>query len=709
MLRDLNFKAVYRSDEDSILEDFYIPALSVAVSYQRAVGYFSAAMLSCAAQGLSAFVGNNGKMQLIFGGEIDADDAHAIERGYDAREITTRLGLRMAETIDSVSDALCFRRLEALAWLVATGRLEIKVAFRQRGMYHEKIGILQDASGDAVVFQGSANETANALLPDFNFESINVFPCWRDDLSPHFTPYVRGFERLWSNKAKNTWVMDFPEAAKKRLIKIAQKCHVPSLELEMTLARGIQVGASVGDLCPAVPKYFNGAEFVMLPHQLAALNAWKARNLQGILAHSTGSGKTITAVYGATKLFEATKQLALIVAVPYQNLADQWVAVLSQFQMSAIRCYGSRDAWSKQLTEQVGLFAAGATPFICIVVVNRTMQSDEFRSTISRLPGDKILWIGDECHHHASAGLSAALPSTARMRLGLSATPEHYINTEATERLKSFYGDIASEFSLADALAAGVVTPYDYYVHLVSMNAGESKSYTELSEKIAVLTARRADGNEDPDGNDQLKALLMRRARLLGSVEDKFSLLQKILHPGKPCPLSLFYCGDGSTEGDEDDESTRDIDRVTALLYDLGWKCARFTARETREDREQLLSAFRVAAVDALVAIRCLDEGIDVPACRTAYLLASARNPKQFIQRRGRILRKSPGKEYATVHDFVVRLPSAAIQQSPFERRLAAAELARVAEFARLARNSVDAVRTLMPLLKEYDLAHALV
>jgi superfamily II DNA or RNA helicase len=295
------------------------------------------------------------------------------------------------------------------------------------------------------------------------------------------------------------------------------------------------------------------------------------------------------------------------------------------------------------------------------------------------------------------------------MRLGLSATPEHYMNTRATERLKTYYGDIASEFSLADALAAGVITPYDYHVCLVSMNEAESEVYIELSEKIAALSAQGSGEDVDGEGNEQLKALLMRRARLLGSVEEKLVMLRQIVGAVKPQPLSLFYCGDGSTEGEEEGEGVRDIDRVTKLLYDLGWKCARFTARESREEREQLLSAFRVSAVDALVAIRCLDEGIDVPACRTAYLLASARNPKQFIQRRGRILRRAPGKEFATVHDFMVRLPAAAVQRSPFERRLVAAELMRVAEFARLARNAADPVRILMPVLREYDLAHALV
>jgi superfamily II DNA or RNA helicase len=711
MLRDLKLKAVYRTDEDNLLEDFYIPALSVGISYQRAVGYFSAAMLSCAAQGLSAFVANEGKMQLVVGGELDVEDEQAIRLGYDIRQVSDRLGIKIVNMIASISDALCYRRLEALSWLVATGRLNIKVALRKRGMYHEKIGIIRDAEGDAVVFQGSANETLYALLPDFNFESINVFPCWREELSAHFTPYLRGFDRLWSNQTKDTLVLDFPEAATKALIKIAEKCRVPKPVSEIFLARPRDIageGVEAAELAPALPTMLGDNEFAMQPHQLAALNAWKANALQGILAHATGSGKTITALYGAVRLFDATKRLALIVAVPYQTLAEQWVAVMEHFHMSAIRCYGSRNAWYAKLSEQMSLFCAGAMPFLCVVVVNRTLQSDEFQKLLGEVPGDRLMWVGDECHHHATVALASALPRQAQMRLGLSATPEHYINIDATERLKGYYGNVVSEFTLEDALRAGVITPYDYHVSVVSLTESEAQEYLEISEQISVLTARRGDSNVDVMDDEQLKALLMSRARILGSATEKVSALRQLLSSRRPEPLTLFYCGDGSTEDEDSGESIRSIDQVSTLLYEWGWKCAQFTARESRDEREDLLSAFRIGAVDALVAIRCLDEGIDVPGCRTAYILASGRNPKQFIQRRGRILRKAPGKDHATIYDFLVRLPADELQVSPFERKLVAGELARVAEFAKLARNSLDAVRSLMPVLAEYDLAHAL-
>ena len=713
MLRALKIKAVYRSDEDNILEDFYLPALSVANAYDRAVGYFSAAMLSYAAQGISAFLQNDGKMRLIIGGELSAEDERAIREGYEMRTISERFGLNMVDAIDRVNDALFYRRLEALSWLVGCGRLDIKIALRKKGMYHEKIGIIRDADGDAIIFQGSANETANALLPDFNFESINVFPCWKEEFSPHFLPYQRGFEKLWANESKNTYVLDFPEAARRKLVKVAESCRILKPEMEIDLARltknGEDDGGDISTTTPAVPMIFDGREFKMGEHQVAALNAWRSRDFRGILAHATGSGKTITSIYGAIRVFQATKRLVLGIAVPYQNLADQWVATLKQFNIGAVRCYGSRQSWQAQLSQLCNLFNVGATNFVCFVVVNRTLQSPEFQNVVGQFPPGNFMWVGDECHHHSSKNLSAALPQNAKLRLGLSATPEHYIDVEATQRLKDYYGEIVSEFTLAQALDAKVITPYRYYISAVDLTEPEAVTYLELSEKISKLAGRSKGSDVESSDDDQLRALLSQRARLLGCAAGKIAALKDLLGNERPTPLTLFYCGDGSTEDEETGDWMRHVEQISTVLYSRGWKCSHFTSRESREEREQLLASFRLGIIDALVAIRCLDEGIDVPACRIAYLLASSRNPKQFIQRRGRILRKSEGKEFAVIYDFLVKFPQSRVASDACERQLVQAELKRVAEFAKLALNAGDAVQSLMPVLERYDLAHALV
>jgi superfamily II DNA or RNA helicase len=577
-------------------------------------------------------------------------------------------------------------------------------------MYHEKIGIFTDADGDKVVFQGSANETTSALLPDFNFESINVFQCWRDELKEYFSPYVVGFEDLWQNKSPNTLVLDFPEAAKEKLIKIAKSVPIlltPNIEVELWRkykSKGDE--EKIDSDAPAIPHLLNGEEFEIKQHQRRALEAWKANALQGIMALATGAGKTITALYGAVKVFEATKKLILGIAVPYQNLADQWVSVLREFNIVPIQCYANSADWLPRFSESISLYQANACQFVCFVVVNRTLQSDHFQQLLTQIPGENFLWVGDECHHHGTIGLANALPQQAGWRLGLSATPEHYLNKEATARITGYYGQVVASYSLMEALKDGVLTPYRYHVVVVDMADDEAEEYRDLSEQISVIAARTS---EEASENEKLKIFLFRRARLLGRVRNKLIELRNLIANKRPTPLTLFYCGDGSTEDENSGEQMRQVELVSSLLYDMGWKTSHFTSHEALQERQELLDFFRIGVIDALVAIRCLDEGIDVPACRRAYILASSRNPKQFIQRRGRILRRSPGKEYAEIYDFVVKIPDHLAEGNQNERKLIRAELERVAEFARLATNSADVVRTLFPLLEQYDLAHVLV
>ena len=710
MFKDSAWKGVYRSDADNLLEDFYLPALKQSVAYDRAVGFFSASMLSFAAQGISALVENDGHMLLIFGGEIDEGDSSAISEGYDLRALSSKVGIGLLKTIDDVAQALTTHRLETLAWLIAQGRLDIKIALKRRGMYHEKIGIFTDAVGDRLVFQGSANETTYALLPDFNFESINVFPAWRAELKDHFQPYIDGFERLWINETKDTCVIDFPEAARDKLVKImVRQQRPPTSEIELDLWRKLNSDKKVEDHIhdghPSIPKTYKGSAFELAAHQRAALNAWKSQDFNGIMAMATGSGKTVTAIYGLVKLFEKTKKLFVIVAVPYQALADQWIEELSGFGIEAIPCYQSINEWAARLSQTVNLFETGAQRFAACVVVNRTLASENFQQRINRIPGEYLAFFGDECHHHAASGLSGALPTHARIRLGLSATPRHYFDDERTAALIKYYGQIVYEYEMAQALKDGVLTPYKYYVHFVDLTETETEEYLELSDKIARIAAGGDVDDTDSISNDQLKMLLFKRARLLGNAQNKLVLLQQLMTGTKPSPFHLFYCGDG-IDDDDSDGLVRQVDKVSRLLYDKGWKVAHFTSREDAKARKSTLDNFRVGLLDGLVAIRCLDEGVDVPDCRTAYILASSRNPKQFIQRRVRILRRAPNKDFAIVHDLLVRLPDGVTPALSVSRKLLLAELARVAEFGRLSSNRAEVYLTLAPLLNQFDLQH---
>ena len=720
MLRDLQLKAVYKSDFDNILEDFYVPALSVANCYDRAVGFFSASTISYAAQALSVFVRNGGQVRLILGAFSDKEDVEAISQGYREREITEKIGAELLDRVSDVSDELFQNRFDTLAWLVAHGRLDVKIALRERGMYHDKIGIISDETGDQLVFSGSANESTHALLPTFNYESINVFPSWRTELADYSVSHIESFDRLWRDESPATAVIDIPTAVKDRLISVARSLsYTPDPEIEAAIAarvrEKIRGGTSTTSSKPREPKTINGQLFSMRPHQIEALEAWKAKgDFQGVFDLATGAGKTITAIHGVVKLSEAIDGLACVIAVPYQNLADQWIDILSVFNIFPVRCYVSREQWHDKLRNVVHELVMGSRKFAAIVVVNRTLKSPEFQECLKQINGERLLWIGDECHHHTSRAYEGFLPKDARFRIGLSATPAHYLDEERNERLAEFYGEIVFRYTLRQAIEDNVLTPYMYYPHLVVLTEPEADEFVSLSEQVGRILARQKDANA-VGGNAHLTALLMRRARIVGSAANKLPALKGVLEGVSATPHTLFYCGDGTVETDEEDKKNydqntrmgqRQVEAISSLLHSKGWDVSRFTSRESRRDRESILENFRIGIIDAMVAIRCLDEGIDVPACGIAYILASSRDPRQFVQRRGRILRRSPGKDIATIHDFIVVLPDDQEDDSGYAKRLIKSELERVAEFSSLSQNRAEAYEVLAPTLRVYDLEH---
>lgn len=713
MLRDLELKSVYKSDTDNILVEFYVPALSLALRYDRAVGFFSAAALSYAAQALSTFVKNGGQIRLVLGAFCDQDDLEAVLNGYRLKEISEQLGQELLSQIAGASDELFQSRIETLAWLVAHGRLEVKLALRAKGMYHDKIGIITDACGDAVVFAGSANESLSALLPAFNYESIDVFPSWKPELNGYYKPHTESFERLWTNTSRGTAVLDIPTAVKEHLVAVARSLdYVPDPEFELALAARMSPIGSDGSqglsMQPTEPLTINGQPYSMRPHQLEALENWRAKGeFHGILDLATGAGKTVTAIHAMVKLSEKVKGLVCVIAVPYQNLADQWCDNLSAYNIIPIRCYVSKEQWGDALRVAVHETNMGARSFTAIVVVNRTLKTREFQDCLAHIKSNRLFWIGDECHHHGAMSFSAALPENARFRLGLSATPDHYLDQSRNQRLQSYYGEQVFHYSLAQAITDKVLTPYKYHPHIIELTADETREFFSLSAEIGKLFARSNDGGDEL--STPLKALLMRRSRLIASCANKMPVLAALIKTQGPIGHTLFYCGDGSVENDEDADNIfeqRQIEAVSELLDRLGWDISRFTSREPRKDRKTILENFRIGVIDAMVAIRCLDEGIDVPACATAFILASSKDPRQFVQRRGRILRRAPGKDHATIHDFIVVVPEAIEEHEEYARRLIVDELKRVAEFAKLSENRFEAYDVLRDTLRRYDLEH---
>lgn len=393
MLRTLELKTNYTSETDNIYSDFFLPALSQAVAYRRAVGFFSLGVLLNTPAAMSTLVTSEGRIELIFGKLVSPEDFEAIQAGaampWSAEELPD-FGQMIAEHAGSLLEY----RIRVLAWLFRAGRLEMKVAVRPNGMFHQKIGLFEDRLGDVVSFSGSMNETMSALDPRFNSEEITVFRSWTAGQKAYVENHASNFARLWSGETgSSTIVCALPEVVEQGLNFVMEQFpDAPSSNQEADRVRAFfakrglggfgkgDCGSFIYDSVPAVPKTLGGSPFQMRDHQLEALRAWSGNGYNGILELATGAGKTMTAIYAATKTAEANEGIALIVAVPYQDLADQWCEALRLFNIHAVRCYGSRAEWEPVVNAYLRRNRDQQKEFLAVVVVNKTLKTDHFQA-----------------------------------------------------------------------------------------------------------------------------------------------------------------------------------------------------------------------------------------------------------------------------------------------------------------------------------------
>ncbi len=689
-LSDLTLKTSYATLSDNLISAFYSPCLRHSVLYRRAVGFFTSRGLALAAQGVAHLIRNDGNMRLIASPLLDEEDEEAINQGYQDRLALLR---RVVDrSFQEVYDELTSDRLNALAWLIASGRLDIKLALRMnsngtlsRGIFHEKTGIFTDTNRNSVAFSGSSNETVGGLVQ--NFEVIDVFWSW-DDPQGRVHEKAKHFDSLWNRNTPGLEVIDFTEASHD-LLKVHKKAHRPQKDL-------LDLPTPLSPQAPQLPPTIK-----LRPYQLQARDRWFGNHGRGILKMATGSGKTITALSIACRLATELNLHCAIIICPYRHLVSQWDRECQRFGMNPILAHGSKATWFSSLVNKLLRLQESKIPyFLTVVTTISTFTRDLFQKQLSMFP-KKTLLIADEVHNMGAEIYRKHLPNRIGLRLGLSATPERWFDETGTQAITEYFGTILKpEFTLRDALDSGALCPYRYYPILVDLTSSESTKYIKLSRQIAAATQ---DSDLD-EPNSRLNSLLMKRSRLIAHATNKVTALRSLMMSRTEDSHMLFYCGDGIPERELDNAGVRHIEEITSVLgRDLGIAVNTYTAAESVEEREALRTRFQSGELQGLVAIRCLDEGIDIPEVRTAFILASSTNPRQFIQRRGRILRRSPGKQFAEIFDFLVT-PPGETTNFHLERTLLRKQLIRFTEFAKLALNHGEARSEIIALQKSYGL-----
>lgn len=702
---DLNLLKHYKTYKHNIVKEFYTPVLQESVLYQRSVGFFSSTALIELTKGIAGIVKNGGKIQFIVSPYLSEEDVAAIQKGYEKKKIIEQALLREYKEPENYFQE---ERLNLLSHLIKNGNLEIKVAFtppnKSTGMYHEKVGIVTDAEGNKIVFTGSLNETINAFYN--NYESIVVFTSWEESRQ-YAEEMQNDFDTLWNNEDTDLEIIEFPEVVKEK-IKLNQKPKInyDIDEEEMVEESLVQKG---------VPRMSPG--FDLRDYQKDAIEKWEENNYCGIFDMATGTGKTYTGLGAVTKLYEAKKRLAIIIVCPYQHLVEQWVEDIELFNLLPTIGYSSskQKNWKKRLEDDILDFSIGVIDCFCFVTTNATYSSKFVCEQMKYLGKDTLLLV-DEAHNFGSPNLRNKLYPNIEYRLALSATLDRHGDEEGTDCLKTYFGEKCIQYDLKRAIKEGKLTPYYYYPVVVYLDEDEMEQYRDISYRVSK------ECHKDKHGNlkitDKGKRLLLQRARIVAGAKSKLVELKKLMQNYKNDTHILVYCGATRVqtfeydESEHDEEGERQIVAVSKILgNELGMKVTHFTSNESAEEREVIKRRFASAdPYQAIVAIKCLDEGVNIPSIKTAFILASTTNPKEYIQRRGRVLRLASNKPYAVIYDFVT-LVRPLEEVNPYstdyncERALAKRELARIKEFGEIALNSRDSDELINDLECAYELS----
>lgn len=647
----------YNSANSDIVNDFYNKVLSESIYYDRISGFFNSTSLAVAAKGIDKFIKNNGHMRLICGAQLDEDDLKSINNSDDLKNIIDK---KFIDDYNSIEDELIRNHVKVLGWMVANEYLEIKIGINKKsdgsysnGMLHSKIGIMYDEFGDSLLFNGSVNETAYGWRN--NIESLKVFFSWK-------TPeYMDGdkkdFENFWDGLDPSLAIFDVPKATKNKLIEIAPKSKKELDKIPLNNK----------------PK--------LRAYQNKALHSWLDNGMKGIFSMATGTGKTFTALSCFDKISNEKKQLMTVIICPQKHLISQWEQNLKIFEYKGeiLHAYGDNPKWSSEFLSYIGDLESGLIKKLVVFSTFNTFSREKFIDKINMYDGE-ILLIVDEVHGVGSTDFRNGLVEDKyNYRLGLSATPEIEDDFERTDLVYNYFGGIIYNYDLKKAIEKGFLTRYKYHPMFIDLNSEELNNYMDYTYKMSKFMGKK---ELTPREENTLRKYQRKRRNIINNAEEKMIFLKKFLKTHQDIKDLIIYCTEGQ------------IVDIRRYLDELGISNHKFTGEEStkkingKSERDRILELFAKGHYQVLIGIKCLDEGVDVPSTKTAILMASTLNSRQHIQRRGRVLRKSPGKEFADIYDLIV-FPN--IKNEPeYIKRILKNEELRYDEYANLAYNYAE-------------------
>jgi superfamily II DNA or RNA helicase len=676
-LTDLVLQDAYDTGNraEKVVSEFYVPVLQEAVLYRRLTGYFSSQVLALAARGIAGLIQNGGKMQLITSPVVSEQDFIALTN-ESTKEIQDFVNYQFEIAMKDINDlasTIAYDHIRALGWMLREGLLEIRVLVPSTinsgaGIFHSKVGVIEDKFGNQISFSGSVNETAMGWSQ--NIEEFKVFKSWDEGSKKFFAHDVQTFEKYWSHATETGFeAVPLPQKSVERLISIAP-ADVAELNLTYT------------------PKNVSKKPRA---YQIEAIRAWEKANHVGILEMATGTGKTFTARQCVDKWKESKVNSIILVTAPTQTVASQWQEVLND--LDPITTFGSKP-WRESIRDLASKTKLGLIDHLVVIAIQNTACSDDFVSAFTELMDftDNRLMIADEMHGLGAAVFRKALNPGIHSRLGLTATPNRWFDEAGTAHLNDYFGGVVYSFGLHEALTwkdpdTGLtpLCPYNYFPKFIDLNESEMDEYLELTRQIIW----QSNKSSDPDSDERIRRLQDERARVLKKAHGKLGSLQEILSEiGNPTGC-LIYCSDREQINEAIELVSRK--KITYRTFTGEEGTSPKKEYDGKSERDWILESFESGEIQVLIAMKCLDEGVDIPSARLGIIMASTTNPREFIQRRGRLLRRAPGKEFAQIYDMIVApiFPSADnSEELKSARRIMEKELKRSDEFANDALNS---------------------
>ena len=740
----------YKSHSEWEPIGFFSDCLCNATRFDLKLGFFSTSAINVLSDGFAAFLYNGGRMRLIINDVLSQQDKNILNKAEDSSAIIPAISLNDIAKLKETLSQRGRHFFDCIAWLIRNNRIEIKIVTPKDsdGISHTKCGLFADAT-NKVAFDGSCNFSRTALIE--NVESITAFCDWdspsdkfriedvEEDFLRTFNGEDNSVEYLDSSAIRTSITSIFPDKSIKNLLEeevdMLQNSIISDypISVKQALSRAKEkvdavIKRTYGTVSidtmksrkPCFP-YPSGPR----DYQILAFKNWKDNKQKGLFAMATGTGKTITSLNCLLEIYKKLGYYKALILVPTITLVEQWEKECHKFNFeNIIKVCSKYKGWQTSLANIRMLEMSNADNKISYVIISTYasfIKPNNFLE-LNLFPKKKLLLIADEAHNMGAGLVSMRLNDIAYLRrIGLSATPERQFDEDGNARLASFFGcenGYTFEYSMAEAIRNGALCKYYYYPHLVELTTDEMSQYGALSKKIATIINR-----EDDESKEILKRLLLKRKQIIHKAENKKQAFKNILieHLNKTGSLkyTLVYVPEGNQLDDQfadifdrtetirnDEDTIHLIDEYTRIVKDIDPHIIvrQFTSESS--DRDLMLSDFANGSIDVLTSMKCLDEGVDVPRSELAVFCASTGNPRQFIQRRGRVLRTHKDKHFAIIHDLVV-VPDVNYDESCYEleKSLVSAELKRVRNFALLSENCNDTLNALDNILERYQIS----